>query len=307
VAGLLTGPSLERKGTARYLGDRMLRLGLPFIVYVLLVQPMLDYALEHRVGNARGSYWDAYVIADQQLDTGPLWFVGVLLVFSVAYAACDGIRRGLGSVRGSRHPITVGHLLLAAAVVAPASFAIRLVYPYGGESGFTDLNLWEWPACIAAFILGVRGSHEGWLTAVPERLARQCRNGTLLGTVAMAALLTVVGILDAIDDAMGGWNALAMAFAATESVLTIFGSVWLLGVAQRRLCWRHRYGAVLSRSAYGAFILQAVFLLGFAVALRPVALPAEVKAVVVAVASVGCSFAAAWLMISRVPGMSRAL
>jgi hypothetical protein len=286
----------------------MLRLGLPFIVYVLLVQPTLDYALEHRLGSAHGSYWAEYVIADQQLDTGPLWFVGVLLVFSVAYAAWEGIRRGLGSVGGSsRHPIVVGHLLLAAAAVAPASFAVRLVYPYGGESGFTDLNLWEWPACIAAFMLGVRGSHEGWLTAVPEPLARQCRNGTLLGIAGMAALLTVVGILDAIDEAMGGWNTLALGFAVIESVLTIFGSVWLLDLAQRRLCRRYRYGAVLSRSAYGAFILQAVFLLGFAVALRPVALPAEVKAVAVAVASVACSFAAAWLMISRVPGVSRAI
>ena len=69
----------------------------------------------------------------------------------------------------------------------------------------------------------------------------------------------------------------------------------------------HRWGPLLSRSAYGAFMLQTVFLLGIAVALRPVGLPAEVKAAIVAAGGVVLSYAAAWLLISRVPGMRRVL
>ena len=76
-------------------------------------------------------------------------------------------------------------------------------------------------------------------------------------------------------------------------MLTVFGSVWLLAVAQRVLDRRYRWGPVLSRSAYGAFMVQTVFLLGFAMALRPLGLPAEVKALVVAGGGVACSFAAA--------------
>ena len=308
VAGLLTPPSLEHKGTARFLRDRMLRLGLPFVVYVLLVQPTLVYALRHPLGSAPGSYWDEYLGAERRLDTGPLWFVGVLLVFSVAYVAWVAVRpRRTSRSRLWAHPITVHHLVVAAVVVAPASFVIRLVYPYGGESGFSDLNLWEWPACIAVFALGVRASQEGWLTAVPDALARHCRNATLCGIVAMAMLLTMVGFLEAAEHAMGGWHWPALAFAAVEAVLTVFGSVWLLSLAQRGLSRRYRYGAVLARSAYGAFMLQTVFLLGFAVALRPVALPAEAKALLVAVAGVTCSFAAAWLLVSRVPRLYRVL
>ncbi|HEX5335526.1 MAG TPA: acyltransferase family protein, partial [Propionicimonas sp.] len=56
VSGLLTPSSLERKGVGRFLRDRLLRLGLPFVVYVLLVQPTLTYALEHPLGDAPGSY-----------------------------------------------------------------------------------------------------------------------------------------------------------------------------------------------------------------------------------------------------------
>jgi heme/copper-type cytochrome/quinol oxidase subunit 4 len=198
-------------------------------------------------------------------------------------------------------------LVLAAAVVAPASFIIRLIYPYGSESGFTDLNFWEWPACIAVFALGINASRQGWVTAVPDHLARQCRVVTLLAAMAMGTLLVTVGFLDAVDDAAGGWHWPAAGFAVVDAVLTIFGSVWLLSVAQHRLDRRYRWGPFLSRSAYGAFMLQTIFLLGFAVALRPIGLPAEAKALVVAIAGVACSFAAAWLLISRVPGFSRVL
>jgi glucans biosynthesis protein C len=306
VAGLLTPHSLERKGVSAYVRDRLLRLGVPFVVFVLLVQPTLIYALEHPLGGAPGSYWEEYLGAERRLDTGPLWFVGVLLIFSLAYAGWVGGRRTHPPRRGPAR-VTARHLVLAVAAVAPASLLVRLVYPYGSESGFTDLNLWEWPACIAVFALGISGSKQGWLDAVPDRLGRQCRAVTLVAAAAMGAFLLVGGFLDVLEDAMGGWNWPALGFAVIDSTLTVFGSVWLLGVAQRRLDRRIRRGPVLSRSAYGAFMFQGPVLIGLAVAMRPVPLPAEVKALVVAAGGIAGSFWLAWLLIRRVPGVSRIL
>lgn len=37
VAGLFTAPSLDRKGVAAYTRERVLRLGVPYVVYVLAV------------------------------------------------------------------------------------------------------------------------------------------------------------------------------------------------------------------------------------------------------------------------------
>lgn len=309
VAGLLTPGSYDRKGAARFVRDRLLRLGVPFAVYVFLVQPTVVYAIEHPFGDASGGYWEEYLGAERQIDTGPLWFVGVLLIFSLGYAALrhwaprtGGATRGHGS-----GTITVRTLLAVVAVVAPASFVVRLVYPYGSESGVSDLNFWQWPACLAVFTLGTLASRQGWLEAVPEVLARRCRVLTMPALVAMAAVLFAAGSLDAIDDALGGAHVLAGAFTAAESVLSVVGSVWLLSVAQRRLARRHRWGPVLGRSAYAAFMLQTPFLLGLAAALRPLPLPAEVKAVTVAVLGVIASFGTAWFLIRKVPGVSRIL
>ena len=317
VAGLLTHPSLARKGTGAFVRDRLLRLGVPFAIYVFLIQPTLNYALQRPLGLAPGSYLDEYMRPEARVDTGPLWFVGVLLVFSLGYA---GAHAALSRWRGSRpapppevlqarptRSVTVRILALTAAVVAPLSFVVRLVYPYGSESGVTDLNLWEWPACLAVFTIGVVAAERNWVAAIPAPLARRCGRVTFAAVLAMGVLLAVVASADAVESALGGWSWAAVAFAVIDAVLGVFGSVWLLGVAQRHLDRRHRWGPLLSRSAYGAFMLQSVFLLGIAVVLRPVDAPAEVKAAIVAAGGVVLSYAAAWLLIARVPGMRRVL
>ena len=305
VAGLLTVPSIDRKGPGRFARDRLVRLGIPFAVYVLVIQPTVVYALEHPLGYSPGSYWEEFLGEEHILDTGPLWFVGVLLIYSLVYAGWVRLR-GQGTPRPAP-TIRARHLALAVAVVAPTSFAIRLVYPYGGDAGFTDLNLWQWPACIAVFAMGIVAARQGWTESVPDRLRRTCRIVALVAVAAMATLMVAAGLLERVEDMMGGPNLLAAAFAALDAVLCVFGSVWLLSVAQRRLTRPLPHGSALARSAYGAFILQTPVLIGLAVALRPLALPAEVKALVVAIGGVAASFGVAWLLVTRVPGVDRVL
>jgi hypothetical protein len=271
VAGLLTPGSVDRKGPGPFAKDRLLRLGVPFAAYVLLLQPLLMYPV-HPPGETPTSYWDELIGAgDQTLDTGPLWFVGVLLVFSLAYAAWVRVRQGRPP-RSRVLEVTGRRLLALAAAVAAASFLIRLEIPLGGSNKLVSLNLWEWPGCAAAF----------------------------------AVAIATLGLDE--DRMWGGWGWPAMLFVALESVLVVFGSLWLLSVAQRHLDRGFRWaGPRVSRSAYGAFMVQVIPLIGLAFALRPVPLPAEVKALALAVAAVVASFALAWLLISRVPGLNRVL
>jgi hypothetical protein len=299
VAGLLSPRSLEHKGAGRFARDRLLRLGVPFFAFVLLLQPLLMYALYHPLGAAPGSYWDEF-LDEGRLDAGPMWFVGVLLIFSLAYAGWVRLRQH-SPVRTSRE-ITAVHLVLIAAAVAPLSFLVRVIYPFGSESGFSDLNLWEWPACLALFAFGITASAKGWLDAVPDQLRRQSRTVTL---VAVAVLMGFVASVDALGVAeehlWGGWHWPALAFAALEGIVVVFGPVWLLGEAQRHLNRESRWaGPAISRSAYAAFLLQGFLLIGLAVALRPVPVMAEVKALVVASGGVAGSFAFAWLLLTRV-------
>jgi hypothetical protein len=136
---------------------------------------------------------------------------------------------------------------------------------------------------------------------------RQCRTATLAAFGAFVAFVGVADSLGVTEKQMrGGWHWAALGWIACESTLAVFGAVWLLGLSQRRLNRRLRWaGPLVSRSAYGAFLVQSLILIGLAMALRPLALAAEVKALIVAAGGVVGSFALAWLLIRRVPGVAR--
>ena len=300
VAGLLTPGSYDRKGAGAFVRDRLLRLGVPYVVGTVVLWPVLAYALYRPLGYERGSYWTEFA---RDFPVGSvLWFVAVLLLLSLAYA---GLRRGRPAPERTPRPIDPSALLLLAAGVAVTSFLVRLVAPYNSW-GLWGLHAWQWPECVAAFTVGVLGVRRGWLATVPEPMRRYARRAALTGVVGLAVFIALpLGF--PVEYAAGGWHWQAALAAALEGVLTVFGPVWLLSVAQRHLSRPLPHGAALARSSFGAFVLQGVFLYGTALALRPLGLPAETKALLVAVLSVAGSFALAWLLITRVPALRRVL
>jgi glucan biosynthesis protein C len=84
IAGIFSWPSLIRKGWLRYLHDRFLRLGIPFICGVLFITPLAEYFSFIATGNL-GSYWFFWfnVYFQNQWIPGPPWFLWVLLMFSI--------------------------------------------------------------------------------------------------------------------------------------------------------------------------------------------------------------------------------
>lgn len=307
VAGLFSPPSLERRGLGAYVRGRLLRLGVPFVAFVLL-WPLLEYALFRGLGAGTGSYWSRLMRADEPLQSGPVWFVGALLVYSLAYAGWARLRHHRQTSAGPRD-IRSRHLFLLAAVVTVTTFLVRLDIPFDSDQ-YVALNLYQWPGCIALFALGVLASPAGWLAGVPQLLQRQSRT-TSLAAVGGFAVFAAYGVISGGADQetwMGGWHLDAFLFVLLESLLTVFGPVWLLGAAQRHLDRSFRWAPrSVRRSAYGAFMLQGIFLTAAAVGLRPLPVPAGVKALVVAAVGVAGSFVLAWLLVKRVPGVSRVL
>ncbi|HVD58650.1 MAG TPA: acyltransferase family protein, partial [Thermoleophilaceae bacterium] len=44
IAGRLSGPSLDHKGPRPFVRDRLIRLGIPVVFYVLVIAPPMEYA-----------------------------------------------------------------------------------------------------------------------------------------------------------------------------------------------------------------------------------------------------------------------
>jgi hypothetical protein len=307
LAGLLTPGSLDRKGPRRFAGDRLLRLGLPWAAFALVLWPLTVAAMYRAVGMPPSSAWAD--LTEPPLDTGPLWFLLVLLLYSLGYAAWSQLGSGhpRATDRRGRHAgaslggLRSRHLSAIAVGIATVSFVARLWFPLGSAQ-VANLKPWQWPQFLAMFGLGVLSARRGWLAPVPDRLRRGCGLAALAATLAfpfVVAVATAVGLPADLELFLGGWRWQAAAAAVAEGVLAVSASLWLLGVAQRHAGPRGRLAHALARSAYGAFLVQGPVLIALALALRPLAAPAEIKALAVAVAGVAGSFALAWLVVTR--------
>jgi hypothetical protein len=87
LSGLFVGPSLQRKGTAWFLRDRWWRLGLPFVVCVLVLMPIAYYAIELRQHEVSFTTFWWKTISVGPWPSGPAWFIWVLLAFDMLAAA----------------------------------------------------------------------------------------------------------------------------------------------------------------------------------------------------------------------------
>lgn len=149
VAGLLTEHAVAAHGTRGYVRDRALRLGLPWLVSALLVWPVSVW-LAYTAAGRRVSVWWVLSHRDPPLDSGSLWLALVLLLYSVGFALARQRHRDPRPVR----PLTGTRMSAAVGLIALSSFVVRLRFP--ARSGqVLDLHLWQWPACLGLFLLGV--------------------------------------------------------------------------------------------------------------------------------------------------------
>jgi fucose 4-O-acetylase-like acetyltransferase len=296
ISGLFTEDSLVRKGTSRFVSDRLLRLGVPFVAYTLIVWPLTEYAALEPFLHL-GSFWRSFANTDPVLDNGPMWFVGVLLLFSLALVAWRSVSPSRPATGGG--PLRWRHLLLLSLAVGVCTFVVRLAMPADSDQPL-NLHLWGWPEYAAMFGLGVVAARRGWLRPVPDQLARRCGITTILAMLGTAATVVSAEPLGLTEQAYyGGWRLTALLAAALEGVLAVSAPVWVLAFAQRHLDTTSPLRRAAARSSYLAFMLQGPVLVALALAIRPIGATGDVKALVVAALGVVGSFALAWVLVTH--------
>lgn len=294
MSGLVTEGSLRRKGPRRFAIDRLWRLGIPFAVYTLVVWPLVEFAVLgpflHR------TFWVTFSNTDPLLDNGPMWFVGVLLLFSLSLAAVRWARPTEPRPERVLRGLDLG---LLAAAVGLSTFLIRVVFPADSNQPL-NIHLWAWPEYLAMFGLGVVASKNGWLKPVSGDMVRGCGIVAVVGAVCAVALVLTAEPLGLTEDAyFGGWHVTALLSALTEGAIAVTAPIWILGFAQRHLNGNGPMRRAMARSSYLAFMMQGPVLVALALMVRPLDVPAEAKALLVATLGVAGSFGLAYPIVMR--------
>ena len=294
VAGFLTPTSLVRKGSARFVGDRLLRLGAPVLLTVLVVTPLVVWMIVAATGYPLTlAAYVSYQLG--WLDPVQMWFPAVLLIFTLCYAAWRRMRPASGS---RSEALRMRHLIVAAVLIAGLTFVIRLGFPVGSQQPL-ELHLWQWPQLAVLFAVGVVARERGWLEASPSRLIRRVSWLAVVVTVPVLFAIVAVSGSDVTSGSgmsaySGGWHWQAALAAGAEGVVSVAGTLTVIELFRRFATWSGRLPRTLGRDSYMAFFLQLPVLVALELALRPLAWPGEVKLGLTAPAAIAICFTTAW-------------
>jgi len=312
LAGYFTPASYDRKGPGRFLADRLLRLGIPMVLYDLVIHPFLCWVLAANVHGYQGTFLQAmahYYRTFHQIGTGPLWFVEALLIFSAVYAAWRAAtgRATAPSQTNAPWPHNA-RIALFALILGIVTFLVRLGLPAGWAFAPLNLQVPYFPQYIALFAIGIAAYRHNWLEHIGPATARLWRGLTLtLIFLAMPLLLVAGGAVKGnLTPYLGGLHWQSLAYALWEQAMGIAVSISLLALFRKRL---NQQGAILrelSACSYTVYVLHAPVIVLAALAAGGITVYSLLKFALVAPAAVGLCFLLA-TAVRRLPLASRVL
>ena len=307
ISALFVPGSYDRKGPRRFLGERLLRLGVPLLIWLLVLRPLVtvgDYIGEREAAIRQGTeltYWQYYVLS---FSPGPMWFVEVLLVFSALYVLWRRLtgqgRHAAGSAPApGRAPGAVAIIGFTVGL-ALATYLWRVVVPM-------DLQVFGMPTpaylpqYAALFTVGLVASRRGW----PAGLSRTAGRAGF-ATAAVAAVAIVLVLFSSGDAILGHGTWASLAMASCEQALAVGLTIGLLVLFRERLDHQGRRGRFLSVHAYAVYLIHPLVLVALGYALSGLQAPAVAKFALLAVLALPLCWVAAFL-VRALPGACKVL
>lgn len=288
LSGFFVPGVYDRKGGSRFVRDRLLRLGAPFLLFTVFIRPLLTIPEAIASGLP---YWQFYL---RYWDPGPTWFLETLLVFTLVYAL---VRRG----RPAPPPVpasalTARSIVAGVAVLAVVSFLWRFLVPgtmYIPILGLPTASML--PQYAGAFVLGIVAFRRGWLTTLTRRAGRLGFAVAGVGAFGVAAsYFLTTGVVQ------------QAGVAVFESIVAAGMVTGLLVLFRERFDRQGHRGQFLSANAFAVYVLHPLVLVGLSYAFAWLAAPALVKFLIVGALALPLCWALA-AAVRAIPGARRIL
>jgi hypothetical protein len=249
ISGLFVYDSLARKGSARFLADRALRLGVPFLVSIFVVVPIAYYASFLRYHPPGTTDLDFFHFWWHTLTIGPwpsgsAWFLWVLLTLgafaALLWAAAPRTIERFGKLIYVRRdqPMTAFVALLIFSIIV--YLPMRLIF---GDSTWLVPGHYPFPVQTSRILL-----YAGYFFAGVVVGAASLRTGMLAVQGALAKRWMV-------------WLGFAFACYGVILLLVYAHHNWLADVNSPPLWWHTAYGLAFAMfNAAMTFTVLAAFL-----------------------------------------------
>ncbi len=308
LAAYFAAGSLARRGPGGFMRERLVRLGLPALLYMLVIHPFILLGLnpwDHDFGPP-AAFYARYVMSGDFLgESGPLWFAVALLIFSLVLAAGKSAL-GPGRSTNTTTPPSGKLLFGFALLLGLGTFAVRLVQPIG--TNVLNLQLCFFVQYIAWFLAGLHAARHGWL--IPLASSRQARIAgwlaLVVGPVTLLALLAAGSKSATVETFFGGAHWQSFGLALWEQLAGLGLALGALALFSRRCNTDSPALRWLADRSFGVYVLHAPVLIALAMLYR--ALPYHLYGLVALLTVTGLAVSYAFADLARrIPGLKSIL
>jgi len=304
ISGYFTPGSYDRKRAKSFFKGRLLRLGIPLLAYITVIDPVIRYVLVISLSGYDKPYWrflHESITHMRGLGTGPLWFVETLLIFAGIYVLWRLFTMS-SSLESSTNPPGNTEIALFILLVGVSTFTVRIQLPIGWNFELLNLQFPYFPQYIALFFIGTLAYRRNWFLTLPDSVGKTWGKIALTGVV----LLPVMGLLGGAFDGRislfyGGFHWQAFALALWESFVGIGICIGLLVLFREKYNHQNRLGRTLADNVYTVFIIHAPVLVFCGLALKNVNLYPLVKFALVTLVVVSLCFVISHYVVRRLP------
>ncbi len=304
IAGLFVPASFARKGAARFVRERAIRLGLPVLFYMFVLGPLTEYFVAHSRTSTRptsfAQEWIKHIRNGEFLqENGPLWFCLALLIFSLVYAGTRVWTGNAGGSEGEQGPPGTGKLIGFALAMAALTFAIRLARP----GPVLNMHLGDFPQYILLFSAGIAAANQGWLPRLPYATGVRWVAATVAGgLVAWLAIIEKGGALVGQGRAYsGGWHWQSAAMNVWEAFTCSSVCLGLIVLYRAHFDRQGRWSRFLSANAFAVYVFHPPIVIATARLLLGAAWDPNLKFALLTAIGAAASFVLSALVFRRIP------
>ena len=306
IAGYFTPGSFDRKAPGFFLKDRLVRLGIPLVVFIFVLNPIsaIGFFLmpPSLTGITDPLTWQTYPYL---LGLGVAWFLAMLLIFSFGYAAWRMLTRNRtsSSVIESSSPgyVSIAIFILVLALV---TYLFRIIIPMGKDVlDFPTLSYL--PQYLSIFVLGAIAYRRNWIQTLPGSMGVAGFVAALVATVLLFPI-PLLGMLGGTFRFLGNGTWPSAVYALWDTIFAVGMCLAAITFFRRFFNKESKFGSFLSQQSYAVFLIHSPIIVFLAYALRGVVLGPILKFGMVSIIVIPTCFAVAYI-IRKIPGVTKVL
>lgn len=270
-AGYFTPNSYDKKGLKKFSVDKIIRLGIPVLFYVFIINPINLVILEKYINNSTitwAIFLEKYFEYVSNLiytgGTGPLWFAQTLLVFSLIY----GFLRKIGI----NDKITINipsnrKIFSYIALISIFVFIVRIWQPIG--KSIFNLQLCFFVLYMVLFNLGIIASRNNWLNKWEYVNGKMwLKKGFIFGIPLFFIVMVVGGALKSTDLIMGGFRWQSLMYGTWETFVGVSMCIGLTIFFRENFNFKNKIMSFLTANTFGIYVFHPPILISISAFLK---------------------------------------